>query len=121
PKTMSSRLARGTNSLISGARLSVRLPRRMVAIWVSEPIGFECPRRTLSTPAMNVVATAPSPGVRIPSRPVAGAIDWGVSPERDLEGANFFLRCNYDCARRVAGMLAAFGADGLGGGALIMR
>jgi hypothetical protein len=44
----------------------------------------------LSTPAMNVVATAPSPGVRMPSRPVAGAIDLGESPEDDL--ANFFLR-----------------------------
>jgi len=62
----------------------------MVAIWVSDPIGFECPRRMLSTPAMNVVATAPSPGVRMPSRPVAGAIDLGTSPEDDL--ANFFLR-----------------------------
>ena len=35
--------------------------------------GFEYPRRTLSTPAMNVVATAPSPGVSMPSLPVAGA------------------------------------------------
>ena len=31
-------------------------------------------RRMLSTPAMNVVATAPNPGVRIPSVPVAGAM-----------------------------------------------
>ena len=57
---------------MSGERLSVRLPSRIVAICVSEPIGLECPRRMLSTPAMNVVATAPSPGVRMPSLPLAG-------------------------------------------------
>src|SRR6516162_4923590 len=72
PKTMSSRDASGTKSLISGARFSVRLPSRIVAICVSDPIGWECPRRMLSTPAMNVVATAPRPGVRMPSRPLAG-------------------------------------------------
>jgi hypothetical protein len=44
----------------------------MVAICVSDPIGFERPRRTLSTPAMNVVATAPRPGVSTPSFPEAG-------------------------------------------------
>jgi len=71
---------------------------------------------------MNVVATAPSPGVRIPSRPVAGAIDLGAAPEEDLGEANFYLRCIYDFARRGAGMLAAFGEDGLAGaGSLIMR
>jgi hypothetical protein len=90
PNTMSSSLASGTKSLIRGARLSVRFPSRIVAICVSEPIGLERPRRMLSTPAMNVVATAPSPGVRMPSRPVAGAIDLGALPEDDL--ANFFLR-----------------------------
>jgi hypothetical protein len=31
---------------------------------------------------MKVVATAPSPGVRMPNRPVAGAI-LGASPEED--------------------------------------
>ena len=36
---MSSRSASGTKSLISGMRFSVRLPRRIVPIWVSEPIG----------------------------------------------------------------------------------
>jgi hypothetical protein len=36
-------------------------------------MGSESPRLTLSTPDMKVVATAPSPGVRIPSFPVAGA------------------------------------------------
>ncbi|MDP9179959.1 MAG: hypothetical protein M3O61_20010 [Gemmatimonadota bacterium] len=70
----------------------------MVAIWVSEPIGFENPRRTLSTPAMNVVATAPSPGVRIPSFPVAGAggteeeaDDLEAAFARDSPGAEEFL------------------------------
>src|ERR1041385_7326092 len=44
----------------------------MVAICVSEPIGLEQPRRMLSTPAMKVVATAPSPGVMTPSLPDVG-------------------------------------------------
>src|SRR6478736_7217430 len=72
PKTMSLSSVRGTNSLISGARLSVRLPRRIVAIWVREPIGFDFPCRINSTPAMKVVATAPSPTLSTPSFPVAG-------------------------------------------------
>src|SRR3954470_7510131 len=112
PKTMSLRSASGTKSLINGALFSVRLPSRMVAIWVSEPIGLEWPRRMLSTPAMNVVATAPSPGVRIPRRAVAGAMDLGTSPEDDL--ANFFLRFVYDFARRVADMPAALGGAAAG-------
>ena len=37
---MSSSEASGTKSLISGERLSVRLPRRIVAICVSDPIGL---------------------------------------------------------------------------------
>ena len=37
---MSSRPASGTNSLIFGERLSVRLPRRIVPICVSDPIGL---------------------------------------------------------------------------------
>src|SRR3954454_9331154 len=57
-----------------GERLSVRLPRRTVPVWVTEPMGFEMPRRMASTPAMKVVATAPMPGRRIPSLPVAGRI-----------------------------------------------
>ena len=57
---------------MSGERPSVRLPRRIVPIWVSEPIGLAMPRRIASTPAMKVVATAPMPGVRMPSLPVAG-------------------------------------------------
>jgi hypothetical protein len=50
----------------------------MVAIWVSEPIGVDKPRRTRSTPAMKVVATAPRPGVKMASLPVAGAMFAGV-------------------------------------------
>ena len=57
---------------ISGVRLSVRLPRRMVPIWVSEPMGRPLPRRACSTPAMNVEATAPRPTSRMPSRPLCG-------------------------------------------------
>src|SRR2546423_9510552 len=71
---MSSGFAGGTRSVMRGDRFSVRLPSRIVAICVSDPIGFDLPRRTLSTPAMNVVATAPSPGVRMPNRPVAGGM-----------------------------------------------
>ena len=40
---MSSSAASGTKSLISGLRSSVRLPRRIVPIWVSEPIGWPMP------------------------------------------------------------------------------
>src|SRR5580692_7598683 len=46
----------------------------MVPIWVSEPTGSARPRRISSTPATTVDATAPSPTVRTPSRPAAGAI-----------------------------------------------
>jgi hypothetical protein len=41
---------------------------------VSEPIGCPNPRFTASTPAMNVVLTAPMPGIKIPNFPSAGAI-----------------------------------------------
>src|SRR6185369_1081468 len=88
PNTMSSSAASGTKSLISGERFSVRLPRRIVAIWVSDPIGCVWPRRTLSTPAMKVVATAPSPGVMIPSLPVAGR---GVDTASEDEPGTYLL------------------------------
>ena len=64
----------GTKSRISGELASVRLPRRMVPIWMMEPMGLAKPRRTASTPAMSVVATAPMPGIMMPSFPVAGAM-----------------------------------------------
>jgi len=72
--SMSLRPASGTNSLILGERPSVRFPRRMVPIWVNEPIGSAMPLRTASTPAIKVVATAPIPGIITPSLPRAGAI-----------------------------------------------
>ena len=72
PKQRSSSLASGTYSCSVGTRLSVRLPRRIVPIWVSEPIGFASPRLTARTPATNVVATAPIPGSSTPSLPPAG-------------------------------------------------
>src|SRR5438552_3439673 len=84
PNTMSSRRAMGTNSLIRGERLSVRLPRRTVPIWVRLPMGRERPVRMASTPAMNVVATAPIPGSRMPSFPRAGAISRPFSLVMDV-------------------------------------
>src|SRR5271157_320320 len=77
-KTRSLSPAKGTKSLILGERPSVRLPRRIVPIWVSDPIGLEIPSRTASTPATNVVATAPMPGIMIPSLPFAGLISPGA-------------------------------------------
>src|SRR6185436_2455419 len=74
PNTTSSSCASGTNSLIFGERLSVRLPRRIVPICVSEPIGFARPLRMAMTPAMVVVLTAPRPTRRMPNFPWAGAI-----------------------------------------------
>src|SRR6476620_10872589 len=85
---MSSSAASGTKSLISGDRFSVRLPRRIVAIWVSDPIGLLWPRRTLSTPAMKVVATAPSPGVMMPSLPAAGR---GVDAASEAEPCTYLF------------------------------
>src|SRR6478736_5504952 len=73
-KTRSFRLARGRNLLILGERLSVRFPSRMVPICVSEPIGLAIPLRMASTPATNVVATAPIPTIITPSLPRAEAI-----------------------------------------------
>jgi hypothetical protein len=52
----------------------VRLPRRMVPICVTEPMGLASPLRTASTPAIRVVATAPMPTVITPSLPLAGWI-----------------------------------------------
>src|SRR6266480_7131056 len=74
PNTRSSSVASGTTSLIFGERPSVRLPRRIVPIWVSEPIGLARPLRIASTPAIVVVLTAPRPTRRMPNFPLAGAI-----------------------------------------------
>src|SRR3990172_9162110 len=70
-KDRSESSASGTKSLIIGERFSVLFPRRMVPIWVREPMGFARPLRMASTPAMNVVLTAPSPGNRM-ARPPSG-------------------------------------------------
>jgi two-component system LytT family response regulator/two-component system response regulator LytT len=59
---------------MEGLRPSVRFPSRMVPNCVSEPMGLPKPRLMASRPAMNVVVTAPIPGIRIPSFPSAGAI-----------------------------------------------
>lgn len=60
--------------MIFAERFSLRLPSRMSASCVSEPMGTERPVRAASTPAMNVVATAPMPGISTASFPEAGAI-----------------------------------------------
>src|SRR6266853_3794003 len=85
PNTISSSDDNGTTSLIFGDRPSVRLPRRMVPICVIEPIGSAIPLRTASTPATKVVATAPMPGIMMPSLPFAGAMF--PSAGRDEEDA----------------------------------
>ena len=46
----------------------------MVPIWVSDPMGLAMPLRTASTPATNVVATAPMPGIMMPSLPLGAWI-----------------------------------------------
>src|SRR5215470_5766346 len=78
PKTRSSSPDSGTTSLIFGERPSVRLPRRIVPIWVNEPIGCDKPLRIAKMPAIVVVLTAPRPTSRTPSLPCAGAIFTGV-------------------------------------------
>ncbi len=55
----------------------------MWAVWLTEPTGWAKPLRAASTPEMNVVATAPIPGVRTPSLPVAGLTE----DESDMRGA----------------------------------
>ena len=61
-------------SLIRGELLSVRFPRRIVPICDTDPMGFARPRRMASTPAMRVVATAPMPGIMMPSLPLWGGM-----------------------------------------------
>ena len=41
---------------------------------VNDPIGAPKPLLTASTPAIKVEVTAPMPGIRTPSRPLAGAM-----------------------------------------------
>src|SRR5579859_7818319 len=90
PKTRSFRSASGTNFLMSGDLPSVRFPSLTVPICVSDPTGCALPFRTSSTPAMNVVLTAPIPGSSTPSFPLAGAIFAGFSillPQASGRGA----------------------------------
>src|ERR1700730_7044030 len=69
----------GTNFLICGDLPSVRFPSRIVPSCVSDPTGCDSLLRTSSTPAMNVVLTAPIPGNKTPSFPLAGSIFRGLS------------------------------------------
>src|SRR6202167_831557 len=103
PNSRSSSLASGTKSLISGVRPSVRLPSRTVASCVRDPIGAPRPRLTASTPAMNVVLTAPIPGSRTPSLPFAGAI--GTGP--------FFVKLPGSSASAFVKSRRKFGAESL--------
>src|SRR6476620_4447055 len=74
----------------------------MVPIWVMEPIGFAMPLRTASTPAINVVATAPRPTTMTPSFPVAGWISepgaalWPPSLTVDISYESFLSQSKYD-------------------------
>src|SRR5215475_3899601 len=77
PTSTSSIDANGTKSRIAGLRPSVRLPNRMVPSCVSDPMGLPMPRLIASNPAINVVVTAPMPGMRTPNFPFAGAICTG--------------------------------------------
>ena len=76
--------ASGTKSLIIGERLSVRLPNRIVASCVRDPTGAAMPRLIASTPAINVVETAPIPGINTPNLPSAGAILTFCSEDKPL-------------------------------------
>ena len=77
PNTMSSRPESETSSRIL---CSTPVASSIVPICVSEPMGEANPCRAASTPAYNVVDTAPMPGVRMPRRPTAGAIVGEVMP-----------------------------------------
>ncbi len=77
PKTRSSSEARGTKSRILGARPFFLWPSRIVDNCVSDPNGSPRRRRARSTPAIVVVATAPIPGKRTASFPVAGRMRAG--------------------------------------------
>src|SRR5215470_2349573 len=103
-KTRSLSPASGTKSLIAGEWLSVRLPRRTVPIWVSEPMGVARRLRTASTPATNVVATAPMPGIMMPSFPFAGWIGPGTFVVSDF-GRACFCRVAM-CGRFLKGILS---------------
>src|SRR5882757_3159534 len=102
-KTMSLRSAMGAKSVMRGLRFSVRLPRRMWPIWEREPMGLARPRRTASTPAMSVVATAPMPGIMTPNFPVAGLMLAAASVAArgvDMLGGTL-LWCDFSVRRKL--------------------
>src|SRR2546426_9868013 len=84
PNTRSSSEVSGTISLIFGEHRYERLPRRMVPIYVSDPIGDAMPFRMARAPAIVVVLTAPRPTRSTPSLPRAGAISTGVGMSHKL-------------------------------------
>src|SRR5438094_8001013 len=67
PNTRSSSEASGTKSWIFGTRRSVRFPNRIVPSWVKDPTGWAIFFLIASTPAINVVLTAHSPGISTPN------------------------------------------------------
>src|SRR5205809_4020504 len=107
PNTRSSSEASGTKSWIFGIRRSVRFPKRIVPSWVKEPTGCAIFFFIASTPAMNVVLTAPSPGIRTPSFPDGASILTSffttLPPETILTVAAVYDRRQYhalqDCRR----------------------
>jgi hypothetical protein len=71
----------------------------MVLSCVNEPTGCALPFLTNSTPAMNVVLTAPIPGNRTPNLPLGGAIFAGFSIPLLLElESHFSSLCRLDFA-----------------------
>src|SRR5271154_4770631 len=65
-------------------------------------MGLAKPRRTASTPAMSVVATAPMPGIMTPSFPVAGlmlAAACVAAPGVDILGGTL-LWCSFSVRRK---------------------
>jgi hypothetical protein len=78
----------GAKSLISGRVGVGALAQADGAHLRDGADGLGEPRRTASTPAMSVVATAPMPGIMMPSFPVAGlmlaAFDGEVEAVEDL-------------------------------------
>ena len=67
PKTRFSISATGTKSLTIGERSSDLFPSLIDPICVILPIGFERPLLQAMTPQINVLATAPIPGISTPT------------------------------------------------------
>src|SRR5258708_39414718 len=76
-------------------------------------MGFARPRRTASTPAMSVVATAPMPGIMTPNFPVAGlmlAAACVAAPGVDMLG-NTLLCCDFSVRRKFKYRAARVGVQ----------